>query len=87
MIDRFVTTVRALASVSPSQLGERDGRELVAGCADALRLELDCPQQDFTAGQRASLQALDEALAGGSAEDVRSAAAKTCAALRIMTSD
>ncbi|MFL5613959.1 MAG: hypothetical protein ACJ796_09900 [Gemmatimonadaceae bacterium] len=86
MIDRFVTTVRALASVSPSQLGERDGRELVADCADALRLELDCPQQDFTAGQRASLRALDAALAGGSAEDVRSAAAETCAALGIMTS-
>jgi hypothetical protein len=83
MIDRFVTTLRALASVSPSA---RDGRELVAECADALRLELDCPQQDFTAHQRKSLRALDEALAGGSAEDVRNAAAKTCAALGITTS-
>lgn len=83
MIDRFITSVRALATMSPLQLGDRDGRELVAECADALRLELDCPQQDFTARQRQTLRALDDALASGSVTEVRSAAAATCAVLGI----
>ena len=67
-----------------SELDARGG--LVAECADALRLELDCPQQELTPRERASLRALDDALANGSVEDVHRAVAATCAALGITVS-
>ena len=58
MIERFVTTVRALAALPPAELHAPAARRLAADCADALRLELDCPQQDFTPGQRSVLRRL-----------------------------
>ncbi len=83
MIERFVTTLRALAALPAPEPGDPAGRRLAADCADALRLELDCPQQDFTPLQRARLRALSEMLEDGraAAADVSRAAAAACAAL------
>ena len=83
MIERLVTTLRALAALPQSELGGPAGRRLAADCADALRLELDCPQQDLTPAQRASLRSLSDVLEGGqpAAPDVARAAAAACAAL------
>ena len=62
MIQRFVTTLRALAALPTSDLTSSEGRALVADCADATRLALDCPQHDLTPSQRATLRRLSELL-------------------------
>jgi putative acetyltransferase len=62
MIERLTTTLRAIATRSPSDLTSNDGRRLAADCADAIRLELDCPQQELTTDQRRALVALGDAL-------------------------
>jgi hypothetical protein len=62
MIQRLVTTLRALADLPAGANATDDVDRLAADCADALRLELDCPQQELTAGQRRSLVALGGAL-------------------------
>jgi hypothetical protein len=83
VIERFVTTLRALAALPSPELGAPTGRRIAADCADAVRLELDCPQQDLTAAQRASLRALSDLLesAQPAAADVSRAAAAACASL------
>jgi hypothetical protein len=62
MIERLVTTLRALAALPADASATGDVGRLAADCADALRLELDCPQQELTAQQRRSLIALGDAL-------------------------
>jgi hypothetical protein len=85
MIERFVSTLRALLTLPVSALGDEPARALVADCADAARLELDCPQQDFTVAQRASLRVLCDALEdeGAAPDTVARAACAAAAALGI----
>lgn len=86
MIERFVTTLRTLAALPAAEQSGDGGRPVIADCADAVRLELDCPQQDFTRDQRATLRRLGELLedAHASAADIRRAAAETCVAFGIV---
>lgn len=62
MIQRFLTSLHALDTLAPGDLASARGRLLIADCADAVRLELDCPQQDFTPAQRAVLRRLGDVL-------------------------
>jgi hypothetical protein len=62
MIQRLLTTLSDLREIPPSSLAGEHGRRLVADCADAVRLELDCPQQSLTPLQRASLRRLSDLL-------------------------
>lgn len=80
MIHRLVTTVSVLAAADAAP-----DRRLVADCADAVRLELDCPQMDLTPAQRATLHRLGDALEDADARPaaVAVAARETCAALGI----
>jgi hypothetical protein len=77
VIARFVDALRALVALPPRALAEEPGRRLVADCADALRLELDCPQQEFTRVQRAALHRLADAL-----DDAQAAPARVQRAVR-----
>ncbi|MGZ8413713.1 MAG: hypothetical protein ACXW05_13340 [Gemmatirosa sp.] len=88
MIERFVASLRTLAAPSAAELASDDGRRAIADCADALRLELDCSQQEFARDQRAALHRLAELLddARASTAQVRQAAAETCDALGIACS-
>jgi len=52
MIERLTTNLDALARMSPAELATERGRRVAADCADAIRLELDCPQHDLTSDQR-----------------------------------
>jgi hypothetical protein len=89
MIERLVTTLGALAAPPPPDLASPDGRRLAADCADAARLELDCPQQTLTLAQRARLRRLVDLLDGGDApsDEVRRAAALACSALGVAPAD
>ena len=62
MIERFTTILDALARMAPSELATERGSRVAADCADAIRLELDCPQQDLTSDQRELLSALGDLL-------------------------
>jgi hypothetical protein len=62
VIDRLVTGLRELATLPPVQLDTETGKRLLGDCADAVRLELDCPQQSLTVAQRAALSRLSDAL-------------------------
>lgn len=62
MIERLVTGLRQLASASAAELETEAGIRLRGDCADAVRLELDCPQQSLTAAQRNALVRLSNAL-------------------------
>ena len=66
MIERLTTTLDVLAQSSPGDLASEVGRRAAADCADAIRLELDCPQQELTADQREVLSALGDLLDTGS---------------------
>ena len=57
MIERLTTNLDALARMAPSELATERGSRVAADCADAIRLELDCPQQDLTSDQRELLSA------------------------------
>jgi hypothetical protein len=83
VIERVETTLRTLAALPASELGTPAGERLAADCADALRLELDCPQRDLAPAERAALRALSDLLDGGQAggAEVSRAAAVACAAL------
>jgi hypothetical protein len=80
MIHRLVTTVTALAA--PDAVPDE---RLVADCADAVRLELDCPQMDLTPAQRTSLRRLGDLLEDASASPARIAVAarEACTVLGI----
>jgi putative acetyltransferase len=62
MIERLTTNLDALAWVSPAELRTDRGTRITADCADAIRLELDCQQQELVAGERQLLSALGDAL-------------------------
>lgn len=62
MIDRLRTSLRALSALSPTALMSAEHERLRGDCADALRLELDCPQQQLTSAQRAELVRLSALL-------------------------
>jgi hypothetical protein len=62
MIERLTTNLGALARMSPAELATEQGSRVAADCADAIRLELDCPQQDLTSDQRELLSALGDLL-------------------------
>jgi hypothetical protein len=83
VIERLVTGLRELAAGPVQQLRGSAGARLRGDCADAVRLELDCPQQALTAAQRAALSRLSDVLEGDSApaEEVFGAARHACAVL------
>ena len=62
MIERLTTNLDALARLSPAQLATETGSRIAADCADAIRLELDCPQQELTSDQRELLSAFGDLL-------------------------
>jgi len=62
MIERLTTNLAALARMSPAELATERGGRVAADCADAIRLELDCPQQELTSDQRELLSALGDLL-------------------------
>jgi hypothetical protein len=62
MIQRFVTTLPAVAALAPGELASERARRLIADAADAVRLELDCPQQSLTPREREMLHALGDLL-------------------------
>lgn len=64
MIERLSRCLDALSTASPAALETADGRRLAGDCADALRLELDCPQQSLTPTQRVALRRLSDLLEG-----------------------
>lgn len=83
MIERLVTGLRALAALPAAEPPDAAARRVAADCADAVRLELDCPQQELTRAQRERLRRLGDVLedGGASAADVRVAAAEAARAL------
>jgi hypothetical protein len=62
MIERLRTSLFALHALTPRELTEPEQEHLRGDCADALRLELDCPQQTLTSAQREPLARLRELL-------------------------
>ena len=62
MIERLVTSLRQLAALEYEELASPRHAGLRGDCADALRLELDCPQQALTPTQRVALTRLSDAL-------------------------
>ena len=82
MIERLTTNLDALARLSAAELMTDRARRVAADCADAIRLELDCPQQELTADQRELLSSLGDLLEAPSHDEgvVRLASA-ACRAL------
>jgi hypothetical protein len=62
VIERLVTGLRTLASAPANTLGDPGSAGPRGDLADAIRLELDCPQQSLTPRQRASLARLGDLL-------------------------
>ena len=85
MIERLVTTLRQLATMSASELDSGAGMHLRGDCADAVRLELDCPQLSLTPEQRTTLSRLSDALeqSRASGSEVVAAVRAACAALSL----
>jgi ribosomal protein S18 acetylase RimI-like enzyme len=82
LIERLTTNLEILARSSVAELASERGRRVVADCADAIRLELDCPQQELDANQRELLVALGDRLEeGGDPADVRALARRVRSAL------
>lgn len=69
MIERLVTSLRQLAALDDDELASPRHAGLRGDCADALRLELDCPQQSLTPTQRITLRRLSDALETDRASD------------------
>ena len=81
MIERLTTNLDILARSSPAEIVSERGRRAAADCADAIRLELDCPQQELTANQRQLLSALGDLLDRGDPTAIADAASRTQRAL------
>jgi hypothetical protein len=62
VIERLSRCLEALSASTAAALETADGRRLAGDCADALRLELDCPQQSLTPRQRVALRRLSDLL-------------------------
>lgn len=69
MIERLTTSLRRLVALDDEALASPRYAGLRGDCADALRLELDCPQQSLTPAQRLALTRLSDALEAGGAPD------------------
>ena len=80
MIERLISTIRQLSVLSPAELEAETSEKLRGDCADAVRLELDCPQQSLTPPQRAALSRLSDALEAGSPPVALLAAARSAGA-------
>lgn len=65
MIERLTTNLDILARSTAAEIASEHGRRVAADCADAIRLELDCPQQELTSDQREQLVALGDLLDRG----------------------
>ncbi len=84
MIERLTTNLGALARMSAAELATERGSRVAADCADAIRLELDCLQQDLTSDQRELLSALGDLLdASPRDEAVVRLASAVCQALGV----
>jgi hypothetical protein len=82
VIDRLITSLRELSALSAAELTTHSAERLRADCADAVRLELDCPQQSLTPAQRAALSRLSDALEEGtSGRSMREAVCSAGAAI------
>ena len=82
MIERLTRNLDILARSSVAELASDQGRRVVADCADAIRLELDCPQQELDASQRELLTALGDRLEdGGEPAGIRALARRVRSAL------
>jgi hypothetical protein len=62
MIERLTSSLRELAALTDAELSSPASVRTRADCADALRLELDCPQQALTPAQRDTMRRLSDAL-------------------------
>lgn len=62
MIERLRTSLRTLSTLTPTELMAPASERLRGDCADALRLELDCPQQALTPSQRSAFSHLNALL-------------------------
>lgn len=85
MIERLQASLRALANESLDDDPVRAER-LRDDCADALRLSLDCMQNELTRSQRDALSMLNEMLEDAFADRaaVRMAARDACFSLGIL---
>jgi hypothetical protein len=83
MIERLTMGLRRLASLSVRDLDDASGARTIGDCADAVRLELDCPQQSLTAAQRTALTSLSDLLEQPEASrtELIAAARRACHAL------
>ncbi|MDB4881214.1 MAG: hypothetical protein JWL60_2660 [Gemmatimonadetes bacterium] len=70
MIERLHATLDELARMPRVDRDDPRTQRLLGDCADALRLELDCPQQVLTEGRRAAMDRLSEMLDGGAGDGV-----------------
>ena len=87
MIERLTTGLRQLAALPFRGRGDVADARLLGDCADAVRLELDCPQQSLTMPQRLALSSLSDVLEQPDAPraDVIVAARRACQALGLAT--
>ena len=83
MIERLLTSLRALSSLPADGFDSDLGKRLAADCADALRLELDCPQQDLTPDQRRILSTLSDVLESERWAEVSESVRSACVAVGV----
>lgn len=76
MIERLTASLRQLGALDDDELASPRYAGLRGDCADALRLELDCPQQSLTPAQRIALTRLSDALESDAAAAATSAAVR-----------
>jgi hypothetical protein len=67
VIDQLAKTLSALAGSSAEALAHPDALVLRGDCADAVRLALDCMQEEHTPAQRMALERLSDLLEEGNA--------------------
>jgi hypothetical protein len=79
VIERLATSVRQLAKLEELELDTEAGEQLRGDCADAVRLELDCPQQSLTSSQRSALSRLSDVLEAPGASSIEIIAAARAA--------
>ena len=93
MIERLRTTITGIVSLDPQ--ASRPNQKLLDDCADAVRLQLDCMQQEMLSPQRVSLEllldvppvllVLDDEPPGPSPPHAKSAALLTSKPVSFMT--
>lgn len=75
MIERLVTGLQALSALPPAALAGDGAASARGDCADAVRLALDCPQEELGVGERRALVELFDVLEGQSLDGPAIAAA------------